>query len=369
VHAEVFAVEATSVQVCWSSAPGGPVTVEAGGRCVTVEGPPGAGGAVVDGLDPGSTVPVRVLTAGRRPLALGAVTLLTPPPGRELSRFAAINDLHIGARSFGTWRPFRESNHSDPHPVRCARAAISEAVAWGAEALVVKGDLTQAGRPNEWAVVAGLLANPGIPALVIEGNHETKMASVDGRAIMAAHGLRLAVRPTAMDLPGLRVVGVPTARWHANPGWISRPAIAESAELIRDAPAAMMALHHYPQAFRLPTLHPPGIPGNVARRALDAWADANRATLVVAGHSHRHRRRDHRTLLIAESGSTKDFPGSWTGYIVYEGGITQTTRRVLAPAAIAWTEQGRRVLGGVWGWWAPGLRSHRCFSHPWPLPH
>ncbi len=163
----------------------------------------------------------------------------------------------------------------------------------------------------------------------------------------------------------MRVVGVPTARWHGNPGWISREAAAETAAMIAGVPAAVMVLHHYPQRFRFPTLYPPGIPGHVARRALDAWADANPRTVVIAGHTHRHRRRAYRGLVLTESGSTKDFPGSWTGFTVYEGGIMQTTRRVLDPAALAWTEQGRRVLGGIWGWWAPGLRSHRCFTHEW----
>jgi len=356
-------VDATSVQVCWASSPPGPVTASAGDTSVTVEsGPSGAGGAVVTGLPAGATVEVAVRPAGRRWTPLGRVALLTPPPGPELCRFAAVNDLHLGARVFGTVRPLREPGH----PLRCAVAAIDEAVAWGARALVVKGDLTQSGRPNEWSEVAGILARPGVPVLTIEGNHETKLASVDGRAIMAAHGLALAVRPTALDLPGVRVVGVPTARWHGNPGWISRLAVAESAALVGGARAAVVALHHYPQRFRFPSLYPPGIPGDVARRALDAWADANPATMVIAGHSHRHRRHDYRTLVLAESGSTKDFPGSWTGYIVHEGGIVQTTRRVLDPSVMAWTEQGRHVLGGVWGWWAPGLRSHRCFSHTWP---
>jgi hypothetical protein len=140
-----------------------------------------------------------------------------------------------------------------------------------------------------------------------------------------------------------------------------------AAELIAAVPAAVVALHHYPQRFLVPTIYPPGIPGPIARRALDGWALANPNTLVIAGHTHRHRRRDHRGLVIAESGSTKDFPGTWTGYVVHEGGIMQVTRRILSPAAIAWTEQGRRVLGGVWGVWSPGLRSHRCFSHTWPV--
>ncbi len=352
----------TSVQVCWRSAPPGPVVVRADGASASTSSPGGPGGVVVGGLTPGARLRV---SAGH---FAEHVRTLVPPPGRELCRFAAVNDLHIGATEFGPVRALREADHRDPHPLRCARAAIEEARAWGAQALLVKGDLTQEARPNEWCAVAGLLAGAGVPVFAIEGNHETKKAAVDGQAVMAAHGLRLAVRPTAFDLPGIRVVGVPTARWHGDPGWVTRRAVDEAAALIAPVPAAVILLHHYPQRFLLPTLYPPGIPGPIARRALDAWLEANPNTLVIAGHTHRHRRRDYRGLVIAESGSTKDFPGTWTGYVAYEGGILQVTRRVLAPEAIAWTEQGRAVLGGLWGVWAPGLRSHRCFSHTWPRP-
>ncbi len=356
-------MDGTSVQVCWRSAPPGRLEVRAGAAAASVVSDGGPGGVVVGGLRPGGRV--RVSVDGT---FVEQLHTLVPPPGRELCRFAAINDLHIGATEFGPLRALREVDHRDPHALRCARAAIAEAVEWGAQALVVKGDLTQEGRPNEWCAVAGLLAGAGVPVFAIEGNHETKRSAVDGRAIMARFGLELTVRPAAFDLPGVRIVGVPTPRWHGDPGWVTRPAVAQAAALVADAPAAVLALHHYPQRFLLPTLYPPGIPGPIARRALDAWRAANPNTMVVAGHTHRHRRRDYHGLVIAESGSTKDFPGSWTGYVVHEGGIMQVTRRVLAPSAIAWTERGRGVLGGVWGLWAPGLRSHRCFTHTWPRP-
>ncbi|HVM68098.1 MAG TPA: metallophosphoesterase [Acidimicrobiales bacterium] len=361
LRAEVFAVDDASVQVCWRAAPPGRVEVGAGDAAASTTSDGGPGGVVVGGLRPGQRL--RVTVQGS---FVEQLHTLVPPPGRELCRFAAINDLHIGATEFGPIRAVREADHRDPHPLRCARAAIHEALAWGAEALVVKGDLTQEGRPNEWCAVAALLARAGVPVFAIEGNHETKRSAIDGRRVMARSGLELHVHPAALDLPGVRIVGVPTPRWHGDPGWVTREAAEQSAALAAGAPAAVMALHHYPQRFLLPTLYPPGIPGPIARRSLDAWRQANPNSLVIAGHTHRHRRREYHGLVIAESGSTKDFPGTWTGYVVYEGGIMQVTRRVLAPAAIAWSERGRAVLGGLWGLWSPGLRSHRCFSHTWP---
>ena len=47
--------------------------------------------------------------------------------------------------------------------------------------------------------------------------------------------------------------------------------------------------------------------------------------------------------MVTEVGSTKDHPGTWAGYLVYEGGIVQTVRRIMDPTALAWTERAREL--------------------------
>ena len=366
----MFAVEDTAAQICWTGGGRGELTFEAGParRTVELDGLPGA--TVLDGLPPASALELTVTGAGAarrgRRLVTPFATLVTPP-GRLLCRFATVNDVHIGSRSFGTLHPVWEDGQGEPHAVACARAALDEAGQWGADLVVVKGDLTQDGCPEEWGDVAGLIAACGLPAAVVEGNHDVCRQAVDGAAILASHGVRLHQRPAAIDLPGLRVVLFPTAAWHVDVGTIDAAHRSAALDLVANAGGpAVVALHHYPQRFRWPTMYPSGIPGPIAGSFLDALAEANPATMVLTGHSHRHRRHSHGPLVVAEVGSTKDYPGSWAGYAVHEGGIRQVTRRVSARPAIAWTEQGRRVLGGVWAVWAPGLRSHRCFSHTWP---
>jgi Icc protein len=367
MRARVFAVEDTAVQVCWTEGAPGDVTLEAGPAtlALSTHGRPGA--AVLDGLPPATSLELVVTDATGRRRRADTFTTLAPPPGRLLSRFATVNDLHIGSHSFGTVHPVWESGVLAPHALRCARAATDEARQWGAERLVVKGDLVQDGRPEEWAAAAELIAGCGLPATVIEGNHDVCIRSIDGTAILAQHGLTLHHQPAAVDLPGVRLVAFPTASWHVDAGHIEANHLALALELVGGAPgAAVVAMHHYPQRFRWPTMYPDGIPGPAASAFLDGLAEANPATMVLTGHSHRHRRHNHGSLVVAEVGSTKDYPGSWAGYAVHEGGIRQVTRRVAAPGAIAWTDAGRRVLGGVWSVWAPGVRSHRCFSHTWP---
>jgi hypothetical protein len=70
--------------------------------------------------------------------------------------------------------------------------------------------------------------------------------------------------------------------------------------------------------------------------------------------------------VVTEVASTKDHPGVWAGYAVYEGGIIQVVRRILHPDAMGWTELTRRAAGGAWGPYASGRLSDRCFTHVWP---
>ena len=363
------------MQVCWRGGEVGDIVIDTADasedhavrRVVAADAGP-AGAMVIAGLQPDTLYVVRAVQSRASVRRVRRVRTLSRPPGVRVSRFATFNDMHIGARSFGTWRPLWDDDPGDPHPVRCFRAAVTEAVAWGAEAMVVKGDATQRGRTHEWQTVAQIVAATGLPTMWIEGNHETKHDSVDGRSILSRYGLELTTGSSScLDLPGVRLIAAPTARWHAGNGFVEPHVREQALAHARAAPgAAVVFLHHYPQRFRVPTLYPSGIPAASALPLLEGLAEANPDTLVLAGHSHRHRRHEHGPLVVAETGSTKDFPGTWSGYTVYAGGIMQTTRRVMEPSAFAWTDRGRRVAGGLWGIWAPGRRSHRCFTHTWP---
>ena len=84
---------------------------------------------------------------------------------------------------------------------------------------------------------------------------------------------------------------------------------------------------------------------------------------MIAGHTHRNRRYRVRGIDVIEVGSTKDYPGQWAGYSVYEGGIRQVVRRVSQPDVIAWTEMTGRALGGLWRRWSPGSLADAMLDH------
>ena len=47
---------------------------------------------------------------------------------------------------------------------------------------------------------------------------------------------------------------------------------------------------------------------------------------------------------------------------LYEGGYTQVMRRVAAPAARAWSEQGRHMIQGIYRDFVLGAIDDRCFT-------
>jgi Icc protein len=67
----------------------------------------------------------------------------------------------------------------------------------------------------------------------------------------------------------------------------------------------------------------------------------------------------------AEVSATKDFPGAWAEYRVFEGGILQVLHRISAPDALAWSERTRAMFGGLYPAYSFGQLDERCFAI-WP---
>ena len=105
--------------------PAGPVTARAADRSATVEHGGGAGALDLDGLPPGTRLDVELSWPGGGTHL--TATTLQPPPGRLLTRFATISDMHLGARTWGALRGMTDtSGHPVPHPYRCAAAPYAD---------------------------------------------------------------------------------------------------------------------------------------------------------------------------------------------------------------------------------------------------
>ncbi|MGH9123875.1 MAG: metallophosphoesterase family protein [Acidimicrobiales bacterium] len=385
-------MEDTAVQVVWPHLPGPSVELEIGDqllnlkpsppatrqrkghRKASVPLPPGAiggpGAVTIGGLRPATSYDLVMSGPGVPRTLVERVTTLRPPPGRLLDTFATINDLHLGEPGFDVTHTLEDSwplESGRPYAWRCVEAAAEEAIAWGADALIVKGDMTAHGAPAEFHEVGRVLGRLRVPVMATLGNHEYHDPATDGRPILATYGINVPRQPWVEDRPGLRLIFGLTSRPFHRSGQVDDDQRSQLVSLAAGSPnPVFLVLHHQLQRFHLPTEYPPGVEGRQARALLDELAAANPAAFVTSGHTHRHRRRRYGPVEIVEVGSTKDYPGTWAGYAVYEGGIRQVVRRIAAPDVIAWTEGTASAVGGVWRRWSPGQRDDRCFSHRWP---
>jgi 3',5'-cyclic-AMP phosphodiesterase len=375
----LFAVEDRTVQLTWRRLAPGPVRVrihDDDGRGRPVRPPVevvtdgGAGAVVIDDLPAGRALRLDVggRAMGGRSVVLRARTL-DPPPGEELVRLATIGDLHLGTRTFGHLGTIAEVPHpAVAHPVRCARAAVDEAVGWGAARIVVKGDVTDFGQPHEWRSYADLVRQVPVPVDALPGNHDR--AHAPGRPRLAAgdaaaaHGLTMADPVLVRDLPGVRVVLVDSTTGGRNRGALghARDELLDAVAGADPAGSVLVALHHQLHRHALPEGWPIGIPHDESTRLLDALGALHGRVLVTSGHTHRHRRWDRAGVTATQVGSTKDYPGVWGGYAVHEGGLRQVVRRVSRPDCLTWTDHTRRAAFGVWRWVGPGRLGSRCFT-------
>lgn len=365
---DVWGVGTDWVQVTWSRLGPGTVRFRLGDRPpedVVVDGGPGS--HVLEGLTAATRHRIDVSGAGITPndITLTATTL-TPPPGEELFRIATVSDVHLGCDTTGYLHTIAEiPTPAVPHTIRCLRAAQTEASFWGAERLVVKGDLVDRSDRETWAVAADVLAALSVPVDILPGNHErSKVGDVDPYLGASEVGLDLVDGVRAIDVDGARLVFADTTRPGTDIGQIDAADDIVSAAGASSGPA-LVFIHHQLIRHVVPTYLPIGVPRPAARRFLKDLGRANERSIVSSGHTHRHRRYDVGPVTVTEVGSTKDFPGTWAGYQVYEGGIVQTVRRTGEPSVIRWTDHTRRAALGIWGRWAPGPMTSRCFARRW----
>lgn len=391
VGLEVAATEPDAAQVVWARLPAGRNELVSGSRRIALDHDGGPGSIVVDDLTPDAAWSVELHNDRDGVLAVRRFRTPAPPLGGEVFRFATISDLHLGRdryhaprNALGVTVPpqvdaevlpsgrarvtttARGHGTTEDRATRCARAALDEAIAWGAQLIVVKGDVCEESYDATWDLAADLLADLAVPVMIVPGNHDTgSLRHFEPEQGAAARGLEVIRGVGHCDVPGLRIIAVDSTVPGSGWGEVARHA-DEVAELAAGADgAAFIATHHQPQRFRVPLYWPHGIPGPDARRFTRTVGAANPSVLASSGHTHRNRRRRVAGMHWSEVASTSHFPGVWAGYTVHEGGLHQTVRRIADPEVLAWSEESRRMFGGVWALWAAGELGDRCFTLDW----
>lgn len=295
-----------------------------------------------------------------------SVTTLVAPPGQRRARFATVNDVHFGEIEAGRLGDsdlgpiHRAAAGAEPYPEIMNRAAVAEIAAdvvdgRGHDAVFVKGDLTDDGRPEEFASFASCYATFGDRLHVVRGNHD------------CVHGQHEYAVDHWVALDGINVALLDTSVAGRDGGALR----AEQLDWLDDRLAAstvpVMVLGHHPPAIDDEPSH---VLDEATTAALDDLAVRHPPLIAyAAGHTHRQRvqRFPRSGVLAIEIASAKDFPGSWASYDVYDGGVMQLTRRISTPAALRWSERCRDLYSDVgldYTAYALGPIEQRCFTIP-----
>jgi Icc-related predicted phosphoesterase len=201
-------------------------------------------------------------------------------------RFAAVGDIHCTKESGGTLRGFF--------------AQASEA----SDALLLCGDLTDYGLPEEAKVLAEELSVVSVPVVAVLGNHDYESGAPDEVRQLLAHAGVKVLDGEAIELHGIGIAGAKGfcgGFGRGSLGGWGEPAIkAFVKEAIQEAMKLESALAKLRTPQRLALLHYSPIAGTVEGEPMDIFPFLGSSRLedpllrypvqvVVHGHAHRGR--------------------------------------------------------------------------------
>jgi predicted phosphodiesterase len=366
---EVFAVDDRSAQIVWRDLGRGTVIARVDDRIVALGDAHGTGAATVSELMPDREHTITV-SVDDRPVETVRVRTAACLGSEPATKIATIGDLHLGEVGFGLVKRMNEPRATPvSYPFRCAEATVDEAIAWGAELIVLKGDITDEGRADEWAEFDRLLDRISVPVMAIPGNHDVtgRRHSLDATDQLRQRGM-FPSQVQTVDYATTRIIVVDSTVPRRSYGRLG-PLVSElEAAVSVDRPVVIFT-HHHLQTTALPCFWPVGMTRRDGYGTLDRLLDINPHIFMSSGHTHRNRVRRHRSAVVTEVGSAKDYPGVWAGYELTDLGVRQTSRRISRPDCIEWTERTRSIVGGMWGRWSPGGLEDRCVTHVWNAAH
>jgi 3',5'-cyclic-AMP phosphodiesterase len=342
------------------------VTTRVGPREVTTTGPRHV--ARVIGLDPDTEYRLTVEGAPPSRFLPATVRTLARPAGRVLATVATANDTHLGELECGrTGDPatdaigpiLRAEPGAPPYPETMNRAVVADMRHLDPDAVVVKGDLTAIGTEEQYGAFLAAYGGLGERMHHVRGNHDALLDPT----------LAVEDTPYAVELPGVTLAVLDTVIPGTDAGQLPADQVQWLDDLAseRVGPVLVFGHHHCwnVDAPRRPSGPYFGIQPSDSEALVNVFARHEHVVGYFAGHTHTNRVRrfgaaHHRPFV--EVACTKDYPGAWAEYRIYEGGYTQVMRRVLAPAAFDWAERCRSMIQGVYGELVLGGIEHRCFA-------
>ncbi len=362
---ELTSVGSDEVVVTFSTEGDESVVTRIGTAEITTRGPHHVARAT--GLEPAAEHAIEVEGAPPGKWLPPSARTLDRPPGRLLSTFATTNDVHFGETRCGI-SGFPEVDEigpilmaepgDEPYPEVMSRAAIAEIQQFDPDVVVVKGDLTDKGSEEEYAAFLAAYGVLGDRMFHVRGNHDA----------MIDPSMAIEDAPYAIDLDGVTLAVLDTVHPGTDAGQLDAAQVRWLDDLAaaRSGPIIVLGHHHcwnVDGGSRDGVYF--GIQPDDSEALVATFARHDNLVAYSAGHTHTNRVRTFDATgdrPFGEVASTKEFPGAWAEYRVYEGGYTQVMRRVTEPAAFAWAQRTRALIQGVYTDLVFGGLEHRCFA-------
>jgi Icc protein len=366
VAPELMSVGPDEVVVTFTTPDADAVATRVGTAEVTTTGPRHV--ARVGGLEPDTDYPLTVDGAPPAQFLPDRVRTLPQPPGRLLATVATANDVHLGETHAGrTGDPATDAigpiltsaPGEAPYPETMNRAVVAEMQSLDPDAVIVKGDLTAIGSDEEYAAFLAVYGGLGDRMHHVRGNHD---ALLDPTLAVEDAPYAVEIGPVTLAVLDTVIPGTDAGQLRADQRvWLD--------DLARERTGPMLVFGHHHcwnvEAPERPAGPYFGIQPDDSVALVDVFARHDHLVGYFAGHTHTNRVRRFaaaRRVPFAEVACTKDYPGAWAEYRIYEGGYTQVMRRVTAPAAFDWAERCRSMIQGIYGELVLGGLEHRCFA-------
>jgi hypothetical protein len=370
-----------------------PVCVRLNGETRALsEGPAATRAVSLEELEPGTEYRLEIEVAGASTAAPDGYlperfTTLPAPAGELVGSFATLNDLHFGEPRFGgTFSPdgefgepdegspvARETDGDTPYWRFMNEDAIAEINRLGVDCAIIKGDIADRGRAEQFAWAAEAFAGFSVPHHAFLGNHDyyalLQGEEVDGYALLDQPRA-----PRTLELGGWRLILLDTVEPGEHHGvfgdarlrWLEQ-ALEESRE---SGSPTLLLKHHQP----VPPEHRDRYPNNIgllpehSLTLFDLLGRHPHVKGVLIGHTHRNRVRRYAAagaLPFVEVNCTKDYPGGYAHYRLYDdGSFRQEVRRTSTERALAHSSRCSEFFNGYYRRFALGPLGARSFTTP-----
>ncbi len=392
---ELFGVTESSITLTFSvEDAAGPVDARAevrlnGETRAVCEGPAETRQVRIESLEPSTSYRIEIAVAGAAAAAPSryfpeSVETLPGTSARQVASIASLNDLHFGEPRFGgsidadgdygpataEFPDVKESDDDVPYWLAMNEDAVTDINALGVDATIIKGDIADRGRPEQFEVARRVFGGLKAPHHAFLGNHD-HYALLEGQEVDGYDLLGQPRAPRTLDLGGWRMVLCDSVEPGEHHGVFPQERLAWLADVLAETRAANIATllftHHQP----VPPEHFDRFPNSIGMipehslRLFDLLGEHPQVRAVLIGHTHRNRVRRYPAsgrIPFVEVNCVKDYPGGFAHYRLFDDGhFRQEVRRTSSARALAHSTRCRDFFNGGYRDFSLGSLANRCF--------